>query len=632
MKNFLFSILTLFAVTAFGASTANKTISFVDGIQSRRDYILNGNFENQGIKGWATYKNTAQATPVNGTGGSPTHVTISRTTSSPLRGVGSLAIANSGSTSAQGEGVSYDFAIDTADQGAAMQVSFNYAVASGTFVPGTSSVTGDLNVYLYDVTNSIVIQPIGYQLTGSVSGQQYAATATFQAPSNSTSLRLIFQVASTNTSAWTLNVDAVQVGPWINSSAPLVTPWVSFTPTGTWTANSTYTGQWRRVGDSIEIQYDISLAGAPTSTPLIVNPPTGIAFDTSKIPGFDAAAGLPLMGIGVAKHSGTTYNLQLFYQTNAMGVVYQSAITGAQSAITQAAPVTWASGDHVTLTTIRIPVLGWQTNVQISSDVGSQLVSTQYNGQPTGTLAGTFNAATYPTKVVDTTNSYSGSTYTVPTPGNYDVSAQLAISATYTAANRAGIAIYINGVQKYTQLIYAGSVSTTEAIPQISVKSVPLNAGDTLVIRSFCEGASPSYDSSVDRSYFSIARVSNPSPILQVGVQSSSQGQQILNWANVTPTSSGACTINSQSGTWIASVTAVAQGRCTLNFTTGTFSGAPVCTGGDSAPGVLTNNYSVNFGSTSSTSAQLFSTLQTSGSNTVSGNADPVNIQCVGPR
>ena len=60
--------------------------------------------------------------------------------------------------------------------------------------------------------------------------------------------------------------------------------WVAFTPTGTWTGNTTYTGFWRRIGDTMEVVCSVKTTGAPTpDTGLLVQLPNNLTIDTTKL-------------------------------------------------------------------------------------------------------------------------------------------------------------------------------------------------------------------------------------------------------------------------------------------------------------------------------------------------------------
>jgi hypothetical protein len=172
------------------------------------NYISNTTSEDD-ASGWSAYADAAGTRPVNGTGGSPT-LTIVKSTSNPLRETASFLVTKD-AANRQGEGVSTDFTIDRADMSHMLDIEFDYE-ASGSFVAGSPSVESDIGVYIYDVTNSALIQPSVYKLEYA-SGFKGKYKCAFQASANSQSYRLILHVATTNASAWTLKFDNVRVGP-----------------------------------------------------------------------------------------------------------------------------------------------------------------------------------------------------------------------------------------------------------------------------------------------------------------------------------------------------------------------------------------------------------------------------------
>ena len=232
------------------------------GSGSGKNYILNSGFESD-TSGWVAYADAAGVLPVDGTGGAPT-LTITRTTSTPLRTVASGLITKD-AANRQGNGVSYDFIIDEADKSKPLQISLDYQIASGTYSGGTASTDSDIECYIYDVTNAQIIQPSGFKLDGGVIGTNYTVHASFQSASNSTSYRLILHCATISASAYTVKFDNVVVGPLVTTTGAAMTDWVAYTPTGSWITNTTYTGKWRRVGDSMEVQGLAICSGAPTA-------------------------------------------------------------------------------------------------------------------------------------------------------------------------------------------------------------------------------------------------------------------------------------------------------------------------------------------------------------------------------
>ncbi len=487
------------------------------------NYITNFGAETD-TTGWATYADAAGNIPVDGTGGSATNLTFSRSTSSPLVSTASFSMVQANSTSLQGKGVSYDFTIDAAMQSTNLSIQFLYN-ASSTFVTGdgitaplndgtttTNAGNSDVEVFIYDVTNAVLI-PVSPQVMAAKGTQSYPIKATFQTASNSTSYRLIFHVATTsaNATGWTYKFDQVYVGPQISELGPPLGDWNSFTPTGSWVANSTYTGYWRRVGSNMEVQVNIALAGAPTTASLTVNMPTGYTIDTTRLTNSTASVGT-LLSSASGKSAGANAELLIKYNTTTtVSVFYQSSILAAETAVDATHPGTFASGDAVNLLWT-VPIVGWASTTTMSNDTDTRVVGALYSGTPTGTLNGTLNTATFPTLVSDTHGAYAAGTYTVPVSGLYNVTAQCLMNSTNVAGtSTAAASVFINGVEKYTWIEVA--ISTAVSEPKISVNSVPLVAGDLVTIRFNSSGTSLSYTSNAVRSFFSINRNSGPATI-----------------------------------------------------------------------------------------------------------------------
>ena len=462
------------------------------------NYVTNSNAE-ANTSGWATYADAAAAVPVDMTGGSPT-VTFTRVTSTPLRGIASFLFTKD-AANRQGEGVSYAFTLENADKAKIIQISFDYEIASGTFA------TGDLAAYVYDVTNSQIIQPVGYQVQ-SLSGSKGRHTATFQTSSSGSSYRVGLHVASTSASAYTVKLDNVSVGPQVTDYGAPISDWISFTPTGSWSSNTTYAGLYRRVGADMEIAISIALSGAPTGTLTSVNMPTGFSVDTSKIPTY--AANTNIVGLGSIKAAGTANLVADIYVASAttlgLGVLLASGTyVGPESAITATVPATFASGDYIKIY-CKVPILGWASSVSLSQSDTQRVVSmravltTAQTGVTSKVIP--FNSAT-----IDTHNALNTSTgvYTVPVPGLYRVSA-LAKMDNADSATDAVIRIRKNG---NTYAESAGSdltgTLTSDAFQITDVMSCL--AGDTIDV-TLIGDASFDIDNNGTRTVFSIDRLS----------------------------------------------------------------------------------------------------------------------------
>jgi len=281
-----------FAQVRVGISI-NATDIFVcpDMIDFSSDYIANKSGL-RGISGWATYLDTAgSATPVDGTGGSPT-VTLAQNSTTPLDQQTDFLFTKAAGTSpaSQGQGFSTSFSIDRGDLGAALQISFKYKTSA-------NYVSGDLQVFIYDVTNATLI-PVSYQSIDGTNTGVGQFIATFY-PSTSLSYRLIFHVATVNLLAYTVNAAKVQVSPQTALVGPVMSDEIAYTPT--FVGFGTPTGvnfKWRRVGNKMQIRGTFT-AGTTTAV--------------------EAQIGLPAIGVNTPSDL-PTLSLAGRAQTNLVGV------------------------------------------------------------------------------------------------------------------------------------------------------------------------------------------------------------------------------------------------------------------------------------------------------------------------
>jgi hypothetical protein len=411
------------------------------------NYIKNPDAE-ANTTGWATYADAAGVAPVDGTGGSPAS-TFTRNTSSPLLGIGDFLWTKS-AANRQGEGFSYDFTIDNAYKSSNLLIQFPYFTS-------TNYVDGDMRVYVYDVTNAVLIEPSQRDLLGSTNGRYIG---TFQTASNSTSYRLIVHQSSTNANAVTANFDAISVGP--NARGPssgIVTPWASFTMTGSWVTNTTYSGQWRRLGDSMEIMGRVATTGAPTSTTLDITIPFSAQIDTTKIPGFstnDGALGQAQVWSSVNANirvdAIAVYNSATTFSFVAQGGGATTANTLSRVSQASSHPQTFANGDSVNFRVL-IPILGWSAGTEDSGIYDNREVSfavTQNGVAQTGINPnGSSVKITWATADFDSTGSFdlTNDRFVAPTSGKYQFDATVAIGGTNVLANIYQVILHKTGTQ-----------------------------------------------------------------------------------------------------------------------------------------------------------------------------------------
>lgn len=136
----------------------------------------------------------------------------------------------------------------------------------------------------------------------------------------------------------------------------------------------------------------------------------------------------------------------------------------------------------------------------------SETVGALYTGAPpTGTLNSSDNIVTFGTKVKDSHGAYSGGVYTVPSAGQYDVASHVYISGTFSAGNIIELKVVTsNGTYG---AFHAVTASQSNVSVLVSVKSIPLKAGDTISIKTFMTGGSGvAFNSNGNYNFFSINR------------------------------------------------------------------------------------------------------------------------------
>lgn len=317
--------------------------------------------------GYSTYANGA-AIPTNGTGGTPT-LTFTTSATSPLRGAKSGIIT----PGALGNGVSYAFTIDAADEGKGFAITFDYAISSGTMV------TGDYVVYVYDVTNSQMIQPYGYQLPSVTSGQYLG---TFTSNANSASYRLIIHQAVASTA--TLKIDNVSVSTQIAIQGMAGSDWKSdqtFVPNnfGVVSVNSLY---YQRVGDSMHVRgyFTPGTAAAATAS---ISLPSGFNLDSSKM---SATANSTFLGIYI---DGASVNASffssagqsgaIFYDGSDTSKVYFGHLVGSGPFVKDNASAI-ANASQPMLVDFTVPIAGWSSNVTMAQSSTFKISSYLANG------------------------------------------------------------------------------------------------------------------------------------------------------------------------------------------------------------------------------------------------------------
>jgi hypothetical protein len=445
------------------------------------NYIKNPAAEN-GIYGWNNYADAAGTTPVDCTGGSPNSA-LTASPSSPLAGQKSFLWTKNSGASRQGEGFSYDFTIDASKKAQPLSVSFDMTLVSGTYS------TGDQTIWIYDVTNSALIQPDTYQVQAVTAGTNYKHTLNFQAASNSTSYRLCFHnSSSSNTSAYSLKYDAFKLSSEKTVQGVPSSDWTSYTPTmtGLTIGNGTLSGLYQRIGDNARIRI-VMKSGTTTSYSgnFTFSFPTGIVLDTNKA----LTTGYGNFGTALAQINASgfkQYNGIVSYN-NTTSVIVSPDGGASSTPWASNVPATWAAStaNQTIDLDFLIPVVGWSSNVAMSSDSDTRVLSLASSRSGTQSISNaTMTTVIFNSASKDSHSILNQSTgvVTIPIAGRYTFSGYIAYAANGTGEREVDYRIDGTG-SNTTVSLQLGQATYGNYIPYTF--DLDLNAGQTVEIRTY---------------------------------------------------------------------------------------------------------------------------------------------------
>lgn len=339
--------LALLLSTLFAASALAQTVpgNYTPGFSSTVNYVKNP----------SCITNDANITDASGI--------VSRTTSSPITEGLKASCLIDGTASAQVvKFVMNSFDTDLDGENCSASISYRGdASLYKAYVEAPASTKISTEVQLLD--------------TGSTT-----KTQTFNFPCGVRATAKLLVLETTGASPAAIKVGNVYGGKATNiQSTQLISEWVSYTPTGTWTSNTTYTGKKRRNGDSEEYDIFISLAGAPNSATLTLTQSSSCTIDTAKL---STTNGYRIDGGGEARGT-SNVPLQIQYSSSTVVAVY--ALVADQSylntgnAVTQAVPFTFANG-HGLRIHYKVPCVGWTAQTIVMPDAQGWYVDASISG------------------------------------------------------------------------------------------------------------------------------------------------------------------------------------------------------------------------------------------------------------
>jgi len=498
----------------------NKSILNSDGsllqYDGEKNYIPYAQFEQNVTTGWSLFNTTlTSGLPTGTVGVGAASLALSTTSTNPIAGSFSLQVA-AGTAWTAGQGViSSAFTVDRADLGKVLTFKLYYEAASGGANANWSGILGSqtLAVYLYDVTAAAWVQPAGFLGMNQNSGAGYV-TGTFQTSVTSgQQYRLSIIALQATTLPITLTLDQVSVGPQTAPIGPVVTDWVSYTPTTFSAGFGTVSGPtfyWRRSGKNMEILGSFQ-CGTVAASLGYFSLPNGLQIDTSIV-----GSNISLGKVEVQNSSSTLFHANALYSTVVgTGFVTLTAQTstngGFAVAINANAFLTNSSFVNVLLT---FPVAGWSSTTQMSNDTDTRVVAFSVGQGFTQAVNTTPVKLPYTAAAtIDTHGSYSttNSNYTVPVSGIYRVD----LAAVFTSGTGPQVAILnifknSSGTSAAAAFQMAASSTTYYFSAQ---RTLSLNAGDVIDVRAYVNTGTATVANDATANIFSLNRLSGPSVI-----------------------------------------------------------------------------------------------------------------------
>jgi hypothetical protein len=263
----------------------------------------------------------------------------------------------------------------------------------------TTPATDTYRVSVYQGSTRLPLSTDSSGVTTLPAGTTGKFTATFD-----TSSAAAYSVNITRTSGSTgaCVITNVIVGPGTVGQVPAVGRSITWTPTGSWTTNTTYTGDYRQEANFGHFHVRVALSGAPNAGALTINLPSGHTIDTSLVSvvvgtntfgrAHANANGVP-MNFSVVS-TGSTSTVQLYFQSTASGT--SSAMTGVSNTV----PVSWTSPSTIDLYW-SVPIAEW-AGAGLSIGPGSEPEYLSHNGTSQSSdwalvpnISGTTGSTTY---------------------------------------------------------------------------------------------------------------------------------------------------------------------------------------------------------------------------------------------
>jgi len=482
---------------------------------------------------------------VDGTGASASVLSVAQNSTNPLNGENDLEITKDDSD-ASGEGLTLSTReIPIRFRGKPLFMEVPYDLSHINYN------SGDLRLKFYDVTNDefIYAAPIANldDDLGFLKGKATALVLIHPVESCS-EIRPSFHIDTDNATAlsWDGFVDDILLGPDSPTPTSVITDVQSWTPTGSWTTNTTYSGMRWTQGDREHFQVTVSVSGAVASGALVINLP--VAIDTAKLPnsGTDVRLGsVTFRDTGASDPDTKRMNGDVMYVSPTtvrptMLLVDQSN-NHYQRTINNVS-LTIGSGVLITME-FSVPVVGQKSgNLMSSFEASLQSLSARYGQTSAQSIPNaTTTIVNFSSKSFDEYNTVTtGAAWKFTAP--YKMKVRVNAGIVYNNVFTAGIALNIfkNGALYSSGYSQTGSQTACAYVNDI----VSLEQGDYIDLRAYQgSGSAQALWSSAGVNYVSIDRI----PDFSVLGAYSEAGQVISSFSS-TKTPDGSARWHSHTG------------------------------------------------------------------------------------
>lgn len=420
------------------------------GGSAGKNYFSDPNTET--IGNFTAFDDGAVSIPVDGTGGSPSFVSVALKTSGQFWGSSTLEITKA-SGNAQGEGANWatDITLDEpVTAGENLYLSMRYKTAAGYSTAGEN-----IKLFYYRVggttTGPFPLNGIdglgnyGNQLNHDATGRgQFHSVV--QADSSTTAIRIIPMVVDTDTTAYTLEISDIKIDTSAKVYSLASSPAENYTPTysaGMGTVTHDY-ATYRRVGEFMFLEGRFTTGTVTTGTANI-SLPSGHTINVGNNRGagrWDASVG------STSDFSSGAFQLSDGDTVVYMGDSFSTAASSGTILSVGNANVILSSSTAYTWEVI-VPITEWagnSTNVLNSTQMDFQNAVVTVYSDNAPSIGTSDTKITYNNEEEDTHGIHSSGTITSPHSGILEVEgAFFTDSETWAAGNAVSFYVYKNG-------------------------------------------------------------------------------------------------------------------------------------------------------------------------------------------